>query len=1162
MRRHFWMACLMSLASLPYLLQSLAYAQEPPLPATSEPIASQKVPTEKSPADSIQSRTIYVPYSDLNSTFEKPDTNVVIPYGEYRKLLEALRQGKTVPDAPVAVITTADYQVHVEGDLARIAAQLKVKVLRPGWSEIPLHFGAATIGSLKSAENVMLRGGPDNRNRLIFPDAGDYDVELHLAAPVHQSPEAREITFDCPAVALTTVRVTVPGKDQKIEVVPSSPSVPTAGETPDSTQLTATVGATGKISVKWRAADSQMPVMNLLASVNNRTLVTIGNGLIHTETWLTYDILRGELEQTRIALPRSARLLDVFADQGMANWTVAEEGENQIVTVKLPVAVKQQLQITVRTESKLPETEFAVAGLSAEKVAAGVHALDAVRESGQIAVRHSSDLTLNVVEQHGLVRIENEAADPKLAGPNAMLFKFYSPQVALRLSARPVEPRLQVEHAVDLLFQDDELQFINRLAYLVEQAGIFELKFKLPERTIIDQVDSPQMKEYSLDAATQQLTVSLRERTLGKIDLQIKGHLPHTATGTEELNLPILEPLNVAREQGVVRVFAGESLEVQAVPEGLEAAQPLPIGGGVSRENLRISSVWSFTHRPVVIPVRVVQQPARLRAQVGTLIDVEPERVHVAARVTFQIEYAAIDEFRIEVPEAVSSKVQIDVEPGNTTSAPIKQKNAGPVENGKVIWTVQTQRKVLGSQVFLISYDASAADLAPSTGTSETAPATKKTVTAQSEQAFHFDLIRPLGMADAAGEVTTPLAEFRGEVTLKKDRTLAVNATSTGNGVEQIDVRELTLLPQDGTLAFRYFRDDQENPVAVNVTSSRFDLQDVVATVVSRGLIEIVTSEDQSVTYRCRFRIKSSERQRLLVSLPQDLEVLGAFLNDREVKLEKADVPSISGVNKTLVPFWINVARTESSETPFLLTFQFLWNLKSGTTSHLLEESLLHLPLPVVAGGSQGVVQELKVVVWMPEEYALIGDPHPFLLQKRNRPFSVLLGKPADHQTSHLADWVTEGGSSAGTFAELPTQGRKAYVFSTLGQASEITARIWNKVWMTLLISVTLVVIGWILLATSWENKLGILLLLAFAGAIYGLYDSHGLAQGIHAARYGLVTVLLMWLLRGLFGAPRHESPPPKEYHSTSIPYAVIPPPGVFDRFHPETVHPESGGTA
>jgi hypothetical protein len=1102
--------------------------------ASAAPAYAQINEKEEATAGVPRPRTIYVPFSDLNSALDSGDSKVVIPQSEYRRLLEALKSGESDGKVPSAIISSAAYQIDVENDLARIKAVFKVDSFRESWADVPLQLGTASVGGIVSKpEGVILSGQGDGKYLLILPKKGSYEITLDLATKVHQSPESKKIEVECPPTGQTTVQVTVPGTEQKISLQPEGVRQPVDDPSEDKTRFAARLGAVSRFTIHWQPAKSQMPAMDLLASIDNQTLVNVADGLIHTESWLKYDVLRGELSEARVAIPKSARLLDVLTDRTHRGWTTAEEGDQQIVTVNLNPPVRGPLLLTIRTEGKLPEGEFTLFGGGGASPVAGVRTLDTVRESGQVAIRHSADLSVQVLQQQGLVRIENSEAGTKLTGNNALLYKFYSPQTSLRVTVRPLEPRINVVQNSTVTLQEQDLTLSSQFRFDIQQAGIFELVFQLPPDVIVDQVQCPEMKEYTVDSAAKTLTLSLRQKTLGALQVDLHGHQPLSEESTAELRLPIVEPRSVDRESGTITMVVQDALEVQAIPEGVEAAQPLPVSPSAVGAGLNAAAAWSYSRRPVTIPVRVIRKPTRLSATVGTLVHIDPEQANLKSTVVYSIGYAPVDTFRLEVPEAFSRGLQIELAPGYSSSAPIKQKVASAPENGKVIWTIQTQRRVVGTQAFLLTCDV---------------PLTEGDDASGGEKSLNVEFIRPLGLVNAQGEVSTPLVDFRGEVSFTRDRTLALSTTAAGNGIEQIDLRELTLLPQDGTLAYRYFRDDVSNPVSVQARAGRFDLQDVLATVVTRGLIEIVTSEDESATYRCRFLIRSSERQRLLLALPKDLEVLGVFVNNREVKLEKADVPLPKDLDPSLAPFWVNIVRTESSETPFLLTIQFLWNLQAGAHASLLEESLLHLPLPVAAVGPKGGVQELKVVIWVPEETALVGDPFPFLLQKKRRSCSFLLGTPADHHVASLDQWITDGQTSGASFGELPTQGREAFQYSTIGSASSITARMWNRTWMTILISVTLAVIGWILSGTSWENKLGVLLLMGFAATLYGLYDSHGLALGIHAARFGIVFMLGLWIVRGLFHS-RRPSPSwtPREYNPTDISYAVIPPPGVFD---------------
>src|SRR4029077_10583586 len=107
-----------------------------------------------------------------------------------------------------------------------------------------------------------------------------------------------------------------------------------------------------------------------------------------------------------------------------------------------------------------------------------------------------------------------------------------------------------------------------------------------------------------------------------------------------------------------------------------------------------------------------------------------------------------------------------------------------------------------------------------------------------------------------------------GELTVQKDRSLSVSARKDdgadkgGADLEPIDVRELTLLPQEGNLAYRYFKQPEKlsTPLKLELTAERHEIQEVVETVVAQALIEAVMTQDKSVTFRCQYRLKTSER--------------------------------------------------------------------------------------------------------------------------------------------------------------------------------------------------------------------------------------------------------------------------------------------------------------
>ncbi len=416
-----------------------------------------------------------------------------------------------------------------------------------------------------------------------------------------------------------------------------------------------------------------------------------------------------------------------------------------------------------------------------------------------------------------------------------------------------------------------------------------------------------------------------------------------------------------------------------------------------------------------------------------------------------------------------------------------------------------------------------------------------------------IEILRPLGLVATANTQATALEQITGEIRVDKDASLTITSYAQGADVEAIDVRELVHLPTSGAGAYRYFRHPPDEQIVLEIVQARYEVQEVIPTVVSRGLVEMMLDEEPTVTYRCRYMVRSTERQRLRIELPSGMQLLSMTIDGNEVRPE----PDPSGGSGGLWDaYFLRVRRSGESDEPFALALQFLRNVKR---SPFKEEGYLRgrvdMPLPrIVSGDTLAPVQQLRVVAWVPDEYALVGDPGGFELQGRTSLLSSLLGGPTRVFTNEDLDaWI--GCDSSGVL-DFPTAGRHAYRYSNLGGANVIKLLWWDRIKVTVLVSLALALIAWMLLGTSWENKLGMLLLLAFAGTLFGLWSSmHALGQGLSAARFGLAFLLGLWLLHSLLGNSAARSPlpsaSPQPVTSGTPPFAaVVPPPGVFESFH------------
>ncbi len=1160
-----WRRPLLGLAAL-VLLTGSVFAQDnnpnsPPPPETPTEAGAPAAPAAagsdavSSDAAAVWDRLIYLPYRNLKDAFDRHGSTVFLPYSEYLK-----RWRDTEPEAATidGVITQSHYRGRVDQSLLRIDAELTVQVLGKPWVEVPVQFGAAAVGKLTAGEGqqVLLRGTGNGTYALLFGQAGEHVVKLELAVPISTSPYGRSASFAVPPVGITTFELAIPETDQTVELNPqlvSLPVEPAAGET----RIKATLGSTTNIAANWHAKTGLKPDMDLLAAVTNHQQVTLRDGLAHTDVWLDYDILRGEMSSVAIAVPTSHRILGVSSGNAKIRGWKAEPGDDaQTLTIDFLNPVRDDITIEIHSEREFGTDPLPLAGRDDDGKFHGIHAIDAVRESGQISVAAANDLSLQFEKLTGLARIETAEVAERLRRDGTPTLKLYSSNIELIVTAKPVEPRLLVDSDYRFELTDDELKLNAALNYTVERAGVFELRVAIPEGLIVDGVSDNVglYREHHLENGDQnvlRVVFGRKSAPAQQFSLQIRGHVAlEDETDELELTLPIPEPLDIEREVARVSVVASQGIDIITVQENVIAAQPAPVDGIVPNRQLAAQQsivAWTFNRRPVEIPIRTERRPTRLTARVGSTVNVKEELIEVKTQLTYDVQFAGLDTFRFAVPEAVSEKVQVVSLEGGSAPAIKQSVPAEEAVDGWITWTVTMQRPVTGKHRFQVTWDQApeaTAEEAAETAVDDDAPEA-----AGDSKAINlvFQTLRVLGLDGEGDQPEVALADVSGEVVVQKDRSLAVETKPLDEGLEAIDIRELQLLPQSGAVAYRYFR----QPVGLKIDAMKHEIQKVVETVVTRGLVEVVTRKDSKANYRCRYRIRSSERQRLRVDVPVGSELLGVFVDGQTVNPERNNQPLESNEWDS---YFVNVTRPAASDAPFSLTVQMMTPISESAPFVETWGGRLLLRLPQIGGydNTSVALQQLNTVIWVPDEFRLVGDADGFTNETEMRLDWALnpdQGRWMSFDPLDAESWINV--PRAG-FIDFPTEGNR-YRYSSLGGSPSITVSFVNNHNYTWLCSGALVIIAVLLRGLSWDTKLLLGLVAAFAVALCGLTAPGWTAEIVSTARFGVFALVGIWVLHLLFNWREHSEqaapPPPAPTAQNFQPAvaAVIPPPGVFD---------------
>ncbi|MFY9256609.1 MAG: hypothetical protein WAO83_24360 [Fuerstiella sp.] len=1097
----------------------LAIAQEDATPPPRQPAAE----TETTSVNDWD-RLIYVPFKELSKVFNSQDASAVIPYSEYIELLKSYMNRDAAEKTAIdAIITQSRFDGTVEKEVVRLTAEFKITVLKEnGWARLPLNFGNAAVGKVTSddEENTILRGVSDGKYELLLKKAGQRVVEIELLATVKTSPENRSFALSCPSVSINELTLAIPEPDQSIEIAPLQVLLPVEGSEGNRTVIKASLGSTNQFEVRWSPEAGSKPLMDLLTSATNHTEVRMDPGLVQSTASVNFEVLRGELTEVSLRAPVDARIIDVVSSKGrIKNWTSEPAGDShQKIRIELLTPVSDRFQVEIQTERTLEGDTIQLIGKSEDGKFQGVHADGTVRESGQIRVTADSSLTSLVRTQSGVKRT-NATTTKGSDASSVQAWDFSGTTGVLVLQVKPVEPRLLADQTTQIIFDDDELRLKTHINYVVERAGVFQLRLSYPSTLTIDNVRADGMSEFNIDKSEGVLTLSLTQKRIGEIGVDITAHQSFDSAGEGiETQIPTIAPLDVERDQGQIAVFAPQFLDVVTVDEKLSGLFPTE-AGQVKAVGMAVGvATWKYTQRPFVLAVKTSARPAQINASTATTVSVEPDVVKVSGLITFQVQNAGIDTYRLSVPESIADDVRFS---SANPARIIQQRNkAAEAIDGWVTWTLVLQNEVTGPVQFSADWEIPLAEFSDETD----------------EHTLKVEPIRvlPPFEKDQADKRKVTLTQTRGELKLLRHESLSISATGDGDTIESIDVRELELLPQSGYLAFRYF----SQPAAAIVSIRKHEIHEVVATVVSRAAFEIVTDKQMLANYRCRLRITSSERQRLRIDLPAGADLQAPLLNTARTTFEKAqDATTEEGWEA----YYVNISRSATSDEQFLLTFQF--GLAISNADRFPYEgrgSKQILRLPLIGENTGGaVVQETRVAVWAPKDIAQVGEPRNFSLSGRQvwNFWTPLVSPTSPQEAQALNQWIGDNSASA----DFAQQGNVS-VYRALGRQSQINIVWWNRPFLVAIISGALLFVGLILRRTSWENRLTLTIIGCMAWAFWSLKDSSEAFQFLSAGSYGLLAVIGIWIA-GLFLGQKTASEQPPENNRSTEPTPPTPEP-------------------
>jgi len=361
--------------------------------------------------------------------------------------------------------------VETTGKTAVFNLSGNVKVSEPGASVIILKGNAALTNAPQGTGGRIVL---DQENgapvlRLVFPNAGDFPLDLDFVAAVTEDGPWRRLDFTVGSSAVTPLCLTGLAEETEFtnaggELLPEHESGNWLGFLPGG----------GQARLAWKPGRPATEG-KLFFTTSALVEATLGAGLLRQDHRIDYRVLQGEITSLVLDLAGEGEVVSVEG-AGLTSWKVVTDADGaRRLEVSLGRALTADTSLSVRTQT--PLDAFPV---KAELVR--LTPREAVRHSGHLRLTNVGSVRLDPATTEGLAQLSPEQFPGNaLEARQIFVYRFPSAEYGLSVNADRVQPEVGVSQLVTYEVTETERRLSADLELDIREAPIREWIVEFPE---------------------------------------------------------------------------------------------------------------------------------------------------------------------------------------------------------------------------------------------------------------------------------------------------------------------------------------------------------------------------------------------------------------------------------------------------------------------------------------------------------------------------------------------------------------------------------------------------------------------------------------------------------------------------------------------------------
>ena len=729
------------------------------------------------------------------------------------------------------------YDAKVSDDEARFTVDLTAESTAKTEVGTVLFDGELALLPPKLPDGLRVeRNG--NVYRLFIPKAGKYQFKLDVVAKITRAEPWNHVTFKGPLAAIASVAAQAAGADVDLQLL--SGTVVESGQTNGVSRVRGFLGAEQTLALRWQSRAAEVARKAVVASESTVT-AQITPTVVKYTTHFRYEVIQGKLTKLTVALPTTQALTRIVGEQ-IRDWSVATEGDKQILTVEFIKPVEKVYQLTVLSEQTI-ETTPATVSLTPPQPS------DAERESGSFNLS-AEDMQVEIDSATGLRQVN--AAAGSLAA-----YRFSARPFALALRLKRIEPVVTADDRATARLEETRLLATHALTLNVEKAGIYNIELHPQPGFVVADVRGEGVEDWKI--ADAKLRVSFTNRVLGARRLEVQLEQPLK----EFAQQMVIAPLRVAgATKESAHVGAASAPGIQLKTAELVGLREIPVNRLPARTDELLAYAadaadWKLTLNAERLAARVV-------AEVFNLVTIGDGLVGGSATIRYGLVNQGVQAFRVAVP-AHWKNVEF-------TGPSIRRKEAAAgADTNVVIWIIGLQEKAWGGYTLVVTYD------------------------------YQFE---PQGATlPIAGVHALDVERETGSVAITTAASLKLNAPVVADPLRRVDEAELAavdraMISRSVLLAYQY--NGSRYDLAVDV--KRYAESSVLSAVADRTQLTSVLTDAGELLTQATFMVKNNDKQSQRFLLPKGANFWSCYVNGQPAKPERDNdwllVPLPRGANR------------------------------------------------------------------------------------------------------------------------------------------------------------------------------------------------------------------------------------------------------------------------